>query len=340
MSQYKDDEKRFIELFSKFTGIRQDKLETFLLDNPVNLIMEHTDLIDVTQKQREKLKALRELKNIYTALKSNAKEYTLSNDSSAGAYFLSYFGDMKEREHFACSFLNTKNQVIATKILSSGSVSEAAVFPREIVKAALLHDANGVIIAHNHPSGNPEPSQADLALTRHINEALATMRIKLVDHIITGSQDFVSLTSRGMIDNQPISSLSKVAGTRELDTPIYTITRPDLKNVADNIYVYANQRDRGKLQQLFDQIGDMKDRYIDIALIKCATANNFTTAGYLLRNGANFNRFKATWNQLKDEGVLSPAHEDFFKRIGKYHEDVIGKQKLTEPLELKRGKLI
>lgn len=340
MGQYKDDEKRFIELFSKFTGIRQDKLEVFLQDNPVNLIMEHTDLIEVTPKQREKLKALRELKNIYSAMKSNNKEYTLSNDSAAGAYFLSYFGDVKEREHFACSFLNTKNQVIATKILSSGSVSEAAVFPREIVKAALLHDANGVIIAHNHPSGNPEPSQADLALTQNINEALATMRIKLVDHIITGSNAFVSLTSRGMIDNRPINSFSKVAGTQEVIASHYTVRKQDMAHVAESLYTFANQRDRVKLLQLVDQIGDMKDRYMDIAMIKCATANNFTTAGFLLRNGADFERFKTTWNQLKDDGVLSPAHEDFFKRIGRYHEEVIGKQKMMEPMELKRGKLI
>ncbi len=335
MSQYKEDEKRFVELFSKFTGIRQEKLEAFLQDNPVNLIMEHTDLMEITPIQREKLKALRELKNIYGTMKSSTRQYTLNSDEKAGAYFLSYFADIKEKEHFACSFLNTKHQVIATKILSTGSVSETAVYPREIVKAALMHDANSVIVAHNHPSGNPEPSQADLELTKNLCVALATVRIKMVDHIIAGSGIYVSFTERGLLENRAVEGLNKVAGTREIEGYFYGGKN---QNIPEKLYAFANQREGMKLKQLLEQAGEGKDQYIEAAMSMCSKDNNFTTAGYLLRNGADFEKLKSTWSISNEKGQTSAQENDFFKRMERYHIDVIGKHKKIEPLELKRGK--
>lgn len=217
MNQYNADQQRFVQLFSKFTGIREERLADFLKDQPVNLLMEHTDLLDITQKQREKLKELRELKNVYGALKSSNKEYTVSNPSQAGAYFQAYFEDVKEKEYVVCSFLTTKNQIIATKVLSSGVVNESAVYPREIVKAALLHDANSVIMAHNHPSGNPEPSQQDIDLTHAVKYALDTVNINLVDHIVTGKDHYISLAEKGLYQQKSTSKWSglRVAGSKD-----------------------------------------------------------------------------------------------------------------------------
>jgi len=217
MKQYQIDERRFVQLFSKFTGIHQEKLEQFMEEQPVNLLMEHTDLLDITARQREKLKDLRELKNLYGALKSSNKEYTVGNPSQAGAYFQAYFDDVKEKEYAVCSFLTTKNQIIATKVLSSGVVNESAVYPREIVKAALLHDAHSVILAHNHPSGNPDPSKQDIDLTYAVKYALDTVNISLVDHIVTGKDSFISLAEKGLYQQKSTSKWSnmRVAGNRD-----------------------------------------------------------------------------------------------------------------------------
>lgn len=217
MKQFQIDEMRFVQLFSKFTSIPQEKLERFLEEQPVNLLMEHTDLLDITARQREKLKDLRELKNLYGAMKSSEKEYTVGNPDQAGAYFQAYFDDIKEKEYVVCSFLTTKNQIIATKVLSSGVVNESAVYPREIVKAALLHDANSVILAHNHPSGNPDPSKQDIDLTYAVKYALETVNINLVDHIVTGKDSYISLAEKGLYQQKSTSKWSnmRVAGNRD-----------------------------------------------------------------------------------------------------------------------------
>lgn len=104
-----------------------------------------------------------------------------------------------EHEVFGVMFLNNRHQLISFDVMFRGTIDAAAVYPREVVKAALQHNAAAVIVAHNHPSGNPDPSQADRALTKRLGAALALLDIRLLDHIIIGGADAVSFASEGLL---------------------------------------------------------------------------------------------------------------------------------------------
>lgn len=107
-----------------------------------------------------------------------------------------------EEEHFSLILLDTKHRVIGFENIFRGTVDGASVYPRKIVKTALAYNAAAVILAHNHPSGNPEPSGADVALTEQLKESLALIDVRVLDHIIIGgcSQTLsVSFAERGLI---------------------------------------------------------------------------------------------------------------------------------------------
>ena len=102
-------------------------------------------------------------------------------------------------EHFAAIFLDTRHRVIVYRELFHGTIDAAHVHPRVVVKQALDDHAAAAIIAHNHPSGVAEPSQADLAITRRLRDALGLLDIRLLDHFIVGDSEVVSLAERGLV---------------------------------------------------------------------------------------------------------------------------------------------
>src|SRR5690554_2520293 len=90
-------------------------------------------------------------------------------------------------------------RLITSEEISKGTLTQASVYPREVIKAGLRHHAAALILAHNHPSGVAEPSEADLALTRHLKHALALVDIRLLDHLIVTGAGAISLAERGQI---------------------------------------------------------------------------------------------------------------------------------------------
>jgi DNA repair protein RadC len=103
------------------------------------------------------------------------------------------------REQFRVLFLDKKNQLIADEIMGAGTVDHAPVYPREVIKRSLELSACAVILVHNHPSGDPTPSQADIDMTRHIIEAGRVLKITVHDHLVVGSQGVASFRSLGLI---------------------------------------------------------------------------------------------------------------------------------------------
>jgi len=96
-------------------------------------------------------------------------------------------------------FLDHRNRLIADEVQSSGTVNHTPVYPRELVKRALEHHATAIILVHNHPSGDPTPSQEDIAMTREIKQAASTLSIVLHDHVIIGNGKWVSLKRLGLL---------------------------------------------------------------------------------------------------------------------------------------------
>ncbi|MHB1114163.1 MAG: JAB domain-containing protein [Acidovorax defluvii] len=102
-------------------------------------------------------------------------------------------------EHFAVLFLDAQSRVIAFERLFTGTFTQTAVYPRDVALAALRHNAAGIILAHNHPSGNVFPSQADKALTKTLKDALALVDVRVVDHVIVSANTAQSMADMGLV---------------------------------------------------------------------------------------------------------------------------------------------
>ncbi len=104
-----------------------------------------------------------------------------------------------DHERFCCLFLDNRHRVLAFEELFRGTIDGTSVYPREVVKEALRFNAAAVILAHNHPSGHAEPSQADERITRRLKAALELVDIRLLDHLVVGHGEVTSLASRGLV---------------------------------------------------------------------------------------------------------------------------------------------
>ncbi|PIV14582.1 MAG: hypothetical protein COS43_06770 [Gallionellales bacterium CG03_land_8_20_14_0_80_55_15] len=105
----------------------------------------------------------------------------------------------RQQEVFLVLFLDTQHRVVAFEELFHGTLSQTSVYPREVVKRALTHNAAAVILAHNHPSGVAEPSQADQLLTSALKQALALVEVSVLDHFIVAAGQTLSFAERGLL---------------------------------------------------------------------------------------------------------------------------------------------
>lgn len=143
------------------------------------------------------LLALQEL--AIRALEDKLKTTTVLGDSaSVKAYCIHQLGGLAV-EHCHALLLNKAFHLLKTVEVARGTLDQAAVYPREVVKLALQYHAAYVILAHNHPSGSTEPSQADLSITQDLANALDLIDIKLVDHLIVGGGQAISLAEQGYL---------------------------------------------------------------------------------------------------------------------------------------------
>ena len=122
----------------------------------------------------------------------------LQSPRAARDYLIARLRD-HQHEVFCCLFLDSRHRLISCEELFRGTVDGASVHPREVVKQALARNATAVILAHNHPSGVAEPSQADEVITTRLRDALALVEIRLLDHLIVGDGSCASLAEKGLI---------------------------------------------------------------------------------------------------------------------------------------------
>lgn len=127
-----------------------------------------------------------------------SKGEELSSPTLVKLYLMNILGS-REHEVFMVIFLDGQNRVISYDEMFKGTIDAASVYPREVVKAALSHNAKSVILCHNHPSGLPEPSQADRRITRRLADALNLVEVSVIDHFVVGTEGAVSFAERGWI---------------------------------------------------------------------------------------------------------------------------------------------
>ena len=144
--------------------------------------------------------------NVYSLrlVKESSIAYNLEKsivNPATAAEIINQVFDMENQpnEVFAILCLNTKNKVVGAHIISQGSLSSSIVHPREVFKAAMVNNAASIILAHNHPSGDPEPSREDIETTHRLVNAGSILGIKVLDHIIIGDGRYISLREQGLM---------------------------------------------------------------------------------------------------------------------------------------------
>jgi DNA repair protein RadC len=133
------------------------------------------------------------------ASKGDLKQRTVISSWSALVNYCRIAMAHEPREQFRVLFLDAKNQLIADEVMNKGTVDHAPVYPREIARRALEHSAAAVILVHNHPSGDPKPSAADIAITREIVAAASAVSVKVHDHLVIGRNGAESFKSLGLL---------------------------------------------------------------------------------------------------------------------------------------------
>ncbi|GGM27324.1 UPF0758 protein YsxA [Paraliobacillus quinghaiensis] len=116
-----------------------------------------------------------------------------------GANFVMEEMRLLHQEHFVVLFLNTKNQIVHRQTIFIGSLNASIVHPREVFREAVKRSAASIICVHNHPSGDPSPSQEDIHVTKRLAECGKMIGIELLDHLVIGDQKFVSLKEKGYV---------------------------------------------------------------------------------------------------------------------------------------------
>jgi DNA repair protein RadC len=157
-------------------------------------------LLDITGMGRGKVASLKaSLELARRHLRCEIEQSPSLNDTSAACQYV--HAELADHPHevFACLFLDSRNRLIIFEKLFTGTINSAQVHARELVRRSLDHNAAGLILAHNHPSGHAEPSQADCDLTRELSRILAVLDIRVLDHIVVGHTDTVSMAARGLI---------------------------------------------------------------------------------------------------------------------------------------------
>ncbi|MEW6312982.1 MAG: DNA repair protein RadC [Pseudomonadota bacterium] len=145
----------------------------------------------------QELAAAREL--MRRSLEETLAQGNVLSFPGAVADYLKVILNGREAEAFIVLFLGAQNRLIAAEELFRGTLTQTSVYPREVVKRALYHNAASVIFAHNHPSGVAEPSQTDEALTHTLKQTLALVDVKVLDHFIVAGSVAVSLAERGVV---------------------------------------------------------------------------------------------------------------------------------------------
>jgi len=165
-------------------------------------------VLDAEQRELEAVRGLgamsasliRLVKELYgTYLAENIREHDVLSSPEAVLNFVRVKLSGLTNEAFMVIYMNVKNEVIEHSILQEGTVDNVAVYPRRIIETALSHHASGIILVHNHPSGNTMPSGEDRVLTQEIAEAANTLDIRVLDHLIVGKDGYFSFMENSLL---------------------------------------------------------------------------------------------------------------------------------------------
>lgn len=193
--RYLDD----AELLAVLSGIKLEQAVEILRQYRLHEIEDYLDSLTpkLTDRQNRLVLSAFELsRRVFS--RTPEKQHLIKSPQELAAYLE---GDMRylKKEIFVCVHLNTKNVVIRKETISIGCLNSSIVHPREVFSNAVKHSVSGVILCHNHPSGDPQASPEDIDTTKRLVDAGNILGIKVFDHVIIGNGEYVSLKEKGFI---------------------------------------------------------------------------------------------------------------------------------------------
>ena len=236
-NQYDADVRRLAELISKYTGIPKTRAAAYLEENGVSRLHQCSYSLVKTDEQFQKLAMLFEFIRLYEGMADNEKSHVLNSTESAREYFKNFYADKQDKEYFSAAFLDLNGGIIKTKVLSEGTLDEAPLYPREILKEALFTNSNSVILGHNHPGRTEKMSYSDIEATREIFRRLNVADIILDDHILVAGQKTFSLAEKGVClgDRNKNFMINETNAPRRATAPVKTSARESLMSEKANI---------------------------------------------------------------------------------------------------------
>lgn len=182
------------EALSLLTGIKKEALEMF---SSLREIKDELPLLKISKLQKLKLEAFYEMAVRYSKEDRGDRVRITSPNTIADLLM----DEMKflEKEEFRVAFLDTKNQITKIETISVGTLNASIVHPRDVFRSAILNSSNSIILVHNHPSGDPQPSSEDINITNRLADVGNLMGIKILDHIIIGDNRYLSFKEKDLI---------------------------------------------------------------------------------------------------------------------------------------------
>lgn len=184
----------FLKGLAGLTGLSYTHLKTYSESNSFFNILDHPQLISTDPRHLKKIEMIKDLIKCYNTLRKMEKaQIALNSPINAGNYFVSLLEGKRDKELLLASFLDAKLKVIETQIITEGTVDQAPVYPREILERALNSHCKAIMVSHNHPSGDPNPSREDIEMTKRLCNIFDPIGIDLIDHIVVGGTNYYSI---------------------------------------------------------------------------------------------------------------------------------------------------
>jgi DNA repair protein RadC len=172
-------------------------LKSYNFDKLSDLSFHELDKEFKNQVPAMKINAMYEIFRRTNTLKKSGNRIKIKNAEDVFNYFVDKLVD-KKKEHFYALFLDTKNRIISEDLISVGTLNASLIHPREVFNPAIKASCNSIILVHNHPSGDSKSSKEDEIVTKDLSEAGKLLGINLLDHVIIGKNEFISLKEKGL----------------------------------------------------------------------------------------------------------------------------------------------
>lgn len=235
------DKDRYIKAYSSVFDISEDEIRDFLKARDISDLITNANTLFSSDEQRKKYEAFMQLYSMSEAVTMDKMSITSVSDLNKVARH--HMKDIFDKEAVCLIMVNSQHDVIDANILSTGNIDSSIVDVREIFKAAILNKASAIFLVHNHPSGKLEPSNADINITKRVQEAGRVMGVVLLDHLIISGYDkdnYYSFAEKGyIIASDKVSSVRENEGAFSFSTDNMKIGEIKMENKERN-YAYIN----------------------------------------------------------------------------------------------------